>query len=104
VRRVTGLAHDDAGVAIPKVSLGLFSERSHSLVAVAQTADDGKFTFTIVASGKYRLVAASPGFCSANVPIVVRAGAASNRRIDLHMKVGGIDTCSFGTISLVELP
>ncbi len=94
---VMGWAHDDQGVAMPRVCLGLFSERSHTLLAVVQTADDG--TFPGIANGKYRLVATSPGFCSANVPIAVQRGAFSYRRIDLHMKVGGIDIGSFGTIS-----
>jgi hypothetical protein len=98
VRQVAGLAHDDNGVVIPNISLGLFTEQAHALIAVVKTSADGKFVFKSVVPGRYRLVAKSEGFCTANVPIVVGDGNRADSIIELHMKVGGIDTCSFGLI------
>ena len=99
VRQVAGLAHDDNGDLIPNMNVGLFTEKEHALVAVAQTGGDGKFIFKGVAPGRYRLVAKSEGFCTANVPIAVGNSKRANSIIELHMKVGRIDSCSFGSIS-----
>jgi hypothetical protein len=97
LRTVTGKIHDEQGVPIPKVSLGLFTEKDHKLVTVAESAADGTFKFAGVAPGMYRLVAKYDGFCSANVPIEVSRHASASRGVDLHMKPAGLDTCSYGT-------
>jgi hypothetical protein len=97
LRAVTGRAHDEQRMPIPKVSLGLFTERDHELVTVVESADDGTFAFTNVEPGLYRLVAKYDGFCPANAPIEVSRHASASREIDLHMKPAGLDTCSYGT-------
>ena len=95
---VAGNAHDEQGVAVPTVRLGLFTESDHKLVASTEGAADGTFKFANVAPGLYRLVAKYDGFCPANVPIRVIRGGSPNRGVDLHMKPRGLDSCSYGTI------
>lgn len=97
LRMVTGKAHDEQGVPIPKVSLGLFTEKDHKLVTVVESAADGTFTFANVTPGLYRLVAKYDSFCPANVPIDVSPNASAGRGVDLHMKPAGMDACSYGT-------
>jgi hypothetical protein len=98
LRAVTGKAHDEQGVPIPKVSLGLFTEKDHKLLTLVESATDGTFAFTSVVPGLYRLVAKYDGFCPANVPIAVSRRASVNRGVDLHMKPTGLDACSYGVI------
>ena len=98
LRTVIGKARDEQGVPIPKVSLGLFTEKDHKFVAVIESAADGTFAFANVAPGLYRLVAKYDGFCPANVPIDVSPHASAGRSVELHMKPAGLDTCSYGTI------
>jgi len=100
IRAVVGKAHDEQGVPIPNVSLGLFTEKDHKLVTVVESAADGTFEFRKVTPGLYRLVAKYNGFCAANVPIEVRHHASTNRVVDLHMKPARLDTCSYGTVAL----
>lgn len=96
LRAVTGKAHDEQGIVIPNVSLGLFTEKDHRLVMITWSATDGAFQFTGVTPGRYRLVAKYDGLCPANVPIRVTR-LSSDRGVDLHMMPRGIDTCSYGS-------
>jgi hypothetical protein len=59
---------------------------------------DRKFVFPNFRPGRYRLVAAFPGFCVGNVALkIVRwPRGHSHRTLTLHMKVGAIDSCSYG--------
>jgi hypothetical protein len=88
-----GRVRDDAGVAIPSVCLGLFSEPDHKLVATTQTDVKGAFRFRHVASSRYRIVAKYEGFCPANAILLVQPTARRSLRI--HMKPAAIDTCSY---------
>lgn len=99
LRGLAGLAHDDQDVPIPGVAVGLFKGKQHTLIAVSQTAADGTFKFENVAPGQYRLVAKYAGFCSANVPIEVTNSAKLGRTLELHMKLAGLDSCSFGSLA-----
>jgi hypothetical protein len=96
LRAVTGKAHDEQGVMIPNVSLGLFTEKDHRLVMITWSATDGAFQFASVTPGRYRLVAKYDGLCPANVPIRVTRLSSADRGVDLHMMPRGIDTCSYG--------
>jgi hypothetical protein len=94
---VRGKAHDEQGVAIPNVFLGLFTNRDHKLVMTTVSAADGTFEFAAVAPGSYRLVAKYDGLCPANVPIKLVRHASPKSHVDLHMKPRGLDSCSYGT-------
>ena len=95
ISRVAGVAKDSQGVAIPSVQILLFTEQDHKLMATAVTDKEGEFFLEDVPEGRYRLVAKSI-FCPANVPIWVRR--TGKKYLYLHMVVGGIDTCSYGTL------
>lgn len=97
---IDGVARDDEGNVIPSVVIGVFVEKGHTLMATTETSSKGYFALKHIPPGKYRIVAKHLAFCTANVPIIIVAGAIGNPHefLELHMKVGGIDTCSFGTL------
>lgn len=96
--QIAGLAKDENGFPVSQVTLGLFTDKEHALVAVARTDRDGKFSFKQVAAGHYRLVAKNEAFCTANVPIIMKRTKGSSSLLVLHMIVGGIDKCSWGSV------
>lgn len=98
LRSLSGHAIDPSSVQVPGGCIGLFTNDGHRLVAAAETDPDGNFNFPAVAPGKYRLVAQCYGFCVANVPLkIVRWPRGGRHRVlVLHMKVGGVDSCSYG--------
>src|SRR5271170_273819 len=67
---VEGHAYGPEGAEVWNVCLGLFSEKDHTLVAAIPAGHDGFFSFPKISAGRYRLVARSLGFCSANVPLL----------------------------------
>jgi Carboxypeptidase regulatory-like domain len=93
--RVAGIARDEHGAVVPAIRVLLFTEQDHKLVASTVTDERGSFVLDHIPSGRYRLVAKSV-FCPANVPIQV--DNSGQRLLHLHMRVGGIDTCSYGTL------
>jgi hypothetical protein len=97
---IDGVATDDEGTAVVAVTVGLFAEKDHRLIATDETGSKGQFAFKNVPPGQYRIVAKHPAFCTANVPAIVVAkdGGHSRRSLQLHMKVSGIDACSFGSL------
>jgi hypothetical protein len=101
VLKVFGVARGENGSAIQEMAVGLFSEKDHLLIAQTETDQKGEFSFAIVPAGRYRLVAKHPAFCTANVPLIIESGGLgrSGKALELHMKVGGNDVCSFGSFS-----
>lgn len=101
-RSVTGKVIDQDGIAIPTVCLELFTEENHQLVSSSVTDDDGYFSFRGIRSGIYRLVAKDNynGFCTANVRIQIvrwpRGGIVKRKRLVIHLRVAGVDSCSYG--------
>lgn len=97
---INGVARDDEGTAVSTVMVGLFTEKDHTFVATDETGSKGQFAFKNVLPGRYRIVAKHPAFCTANVPVVIVAADAGHARgtLQLHMKVGGVDICSFGSL------
>ena len=97
---VVGFARAENNSVIPKMEIGLFTEGNHSLMATASTNQDGEFSFAHIPAGRYRVVAKHPAFCTANVPIIVESDRLGSRvkTLELNMKVGGIDVCSFGKL------
>ena len=102
---INGLAIDEGGSSIHKACIGLFSETEHRLIASAETSEDGKFLFDKIPHGRYRLVAKHPLLCTANVPLVIGSRPfRSKKQLVLHMKVSGIDTCSYGDMARGHSP
>src|ERR1700748_614740 len=64
---VHGVAKADDGSAISAMKVGIFTESNHVLVATTKTDQNGLFSFSHIAVGRYRLVAEHPAFCTANV-------------------------------------
>jgi len=97
---ISGTATDDGRALIPAVIIGLFTDLGHKLIATTLTDSKGEFAMAHVSPGKYRLVAKFDGFCPANVPILVESTnlLTSGKSLKLHMRPGGIDTCSFGSL------
>jgi hypothetical protein len=97
---IRGVARAEDGSAIPAMEVGIFTEKDHVLVTTTMTDQKGQFDFSHVPAGRYRLVAKHPAFCTANMPILLESSALghSGRAVELHMKVGGIDVCSFGSL------
>ncbi|SRR5712691_4252002 len=97
VSGVGGIAADTFDAPVPNACVLLFTERSHHLVSKTATDGDGHFNLAKIKNGRYRLVVKAYGFCSANVPIVVRTEAGGSQLV-LHMKMGGVDSCSYGDL------
>ncbi len=76
--------------------LALFTEKSHRLVARSEANDNGYFIFRAVRPGRYRLVVRDPQgfFCPANVKVLITK-QGPRTRLGVHMRSGGIDSCSF---------
>jgi Carboxypeptidase regulatory-like domain len=68
LHHVQGILMDIASVAVPNACVGLFDEDEHP-IATATSDIEGRFSFRIVARGKYRLVVRVEGFGVANVPL-----------------------------------
>ena len=98
---VRGIAKAEDGSPIPAMNIGIFTDGTHALVALTRTDRNGEFSFSHVLAGRYRLVAEYAAFCTANVPILLdsRARGHSGQAVELHMRVGGLDVCSFGSLS-----
>lgn len=93
--RVVGTAVDETGSPVAKTCVYLFTEKTHRLLASAEVDSHGKFSLQNIKAGSYRLVVASEGFCTANIPLSV-VDRATHKRLVVHMKIGEIDVCSYG--------
>lgn len=98
------MAHENG--VIPGACLGLFTEKDHRLIASAVADDEGNFKFKSVPLGRYRLVVYDPQnlLCVANMSLRVvgwpRGGIFKRKSttIMIHMRVSGIDECSYGEV------
>lgn len=96
-RNLSGRAIDPSSGELPGACLGLFAEDGQRLVAVTETDPKGNFALTAIPPGRYRLVAQCDPLCAANIPLkIVRWPRGRERELVLHMKVRGIDQCSYG--------
>jgi hypothetical protein len=96
LREVSGIVHGLGGDAMPMAKVSLFTELEHALVATVVTDRDGKFRFTKVDKGLYRVVAKVEGLCPANVPIKVESSLIAHRELEITMQPKDIDRCSYG--------
>jgi hypothetical protein len=90
--RVRGLGGD----TMPRVSVSLFTEDRHELVATVMSDRDGKFKFEKVGKGLYRVVARVEGLCAANIPILVESSFLAHHRLEITMQPKDVDKCSYG--------
>jgi hypothetical protein len=96
LREVAGKVHGLGGDAMPRATVSLFTELEHALVATVMTDRDGKFRFTKVDKGLYRVVAKVEGLCPANIPIKVESSLIAHRELEITMQPKDIDRCSYG--------
>lgn len=91
--------------AIP-ACIALFTEKGHRLVARSEAGDNGYFKLKRVSYGNYRLVVRDPQgvFCPANVKVRIAKRRRSSRRLAVHMRAAGIDTCSFVDTNTKRIP
>jgi hypothetical protein len=102
---INGRTNDEQGMPIPRVCVGIYSEKDHKLVATTETAEDGHFALGKLPPGRYRLVAKHEVLCSANVPLIVTSPQSrSKKELILHMNVAGIDKCSYGDLAVLQKP
>jgi hypothetical protein len=96
LREVGGRVRGLGGEAMPMATVSLFTELEHALVATVMTDRDGKFRFTKVDKGLYRVVARVEGLCPANIPIKVESSLIAHRDLEITMQPKDIDRCSYG--------
>lgn len=79
--------------------VALFTEKEHRLVVAVTADENGNFDIDGVPVGSYRMVVHANALCVANVPLRVlkeRPKKGTDRkRIAIHMRAGGYDTCSY---------
>ncbi len=90
-----GQAIDSAGVPVPQVCIGVFTETEHKLVTTVGVDENGRFQIPDLPSGRYRLVSQALGFCPANARIRVKRGFRKGKPLVVHMRPRGIDDCSY---------
>jgi hypothetical protein len=96
VQDVRGTITDPQQGAVPKVCVGIFTEKDHKLVATTESDADGKFSLQSVSPGRYRLVVKADPLCPANVPLEVVKRQKKKEVLRVHMKPRGLDSCSYG--------
>jgi len=96
LRELQGTVRGLGGDPMPRATVSLFTEETHTLVG-SETADmDGKFKFEKLKKGAYRVVARVEGLCPANIPIVIEGGFLGHKKLEITMRPKDIDTCSYG--------
>lgn len=98
VQEVRGTITDPQQVALPKVCVGIFTEKDHKLVATTESDADGKFSLQSVPPGQYRLVVKADPLCAANVPLQVVKSQEKKQVLRVHMKPRGLDSCSYADL------
>jgi len=96
VQEVKGTITDPQQVAVPKVCVGVFTEKEHKLVASTESNADGKFRLQNVPPGWYRLIIKADPLCAANVRVRVVKRQKNKQVLQVHMKPRGLDSCSYG--------
>src|SRR5215467_11621950 len=93
-----GQVTDETSAPVPQACLGLYTEDEHKLVTSTTSDENGNYKFDRIQPGQYRLVVLSFGFCTANTGIVIAATCPRSikyKSIYVHMRIRGIDTCSY---------
>lgn len=96
LRELRGTVLGLGGDPMPRATVSLFTEDTHTLVGSETTDSEGKFKFEKLRHGAYRVVARVEGLCAANIPIVLEASLLAHRKLEITMRPKGLDTCSYG--------
>ena len=96
VQDVKGTITDPQEGAVPKVCVGIFTEKDHKLVATTESDAEGKFSLQNVPPGRYRLLVKADPLCAANTPLRVVESQRKKQVLRVHMKRRGLDSCSYG--------
>lgn len=96
VQEARGTITDPQQGVIPKVCVGIFTEKGHKLLATTESDANGMFSLQSVPPGRYRLVVKADPLCSANVPLKVVKSQKKKQVLRMHMKPRGLDSCSYG--------
>jgi hypothetical protein len=96
LRELEGSVRGLGGDGMQGVSVLLFAEDGHTLVATVTTDKNGKFHFNKVDKGLYRVVVKVPGMCPANVPVALEGALLAHHKMVVTMQPKDIDTCSYG--------
>ena len=81
---IAGTITDDAGAALPGVTVTLSGPDKRSTVTDAQ----GRFSFVGVLPGEYQLSAALPGFTTVQHRFTLAAGGSEVRSIRMPFRLG----------------
>jgi hypothetical protein len=98
VNQVKGQATDANSVGVPGLCVAIFSEKQHELMASTVTDENGNYALGKIRPGQYRLVIQGQPFCPANARLIVvqkRLPRTHRQRLYAHIRVGGVDTCSY---------
>ncbi|MBO0860754.1 MAG: carboxypeptidase regulatory-like domain-containing protein [Chloracidobacterium sp.] len=98
VRDLRGQVTDITDVPIPQACFGLYTETERRFIASTTSDENGVYKFDKIRPGQYRLIVLVSGFCTANVKVVIAShllGSLRNRPVYVHMRVRGIDDCSY---------
>jgi Carboxypeptidase regulatory-like domain len=98
IQKVKGTITDPQQGAVPKVCVGIFTEKDHKLVATTESDAEGKFSLQSVPPGRYRLVVKADPLCAANVPLQVVKSQKKKQVLRVHMKPRGLDSCSYADL------
>jgi len=90
-----GVTKDFQGFVVPHACVGIFSETNQAVIATAQADTGGQFEIRNIPDGKYRLVVASEGLCTANVLVILKNQARGKKRLVVTMKPSSVDVCSY---------
>ena len=98
VRELKGQVTDVAAVPLPQACLGVYTETERKLITSTTSDENGAYKFDKIRPGQYRLIVLVSGFCAANARVVIASnllGSIRNRPVYVHMRVRGIDDCSY---------
>ncbi len=96
LREMEGVVKGLGGDSMSMVTVSLFTEQGHTLVATVVSDRDGKFRFGKLDKGPYRLVAKVAGLCPANVPVLLESSLLARSKVVITMQPKDVDKCSYG--------
>jgi hypothetical protein len=102
VQDVKGTITDQQHNAVPRVCVGVFSEKDHKLVVATESDADGNFSLQTTPPGRYRLVVKADPLCAANAPLHVVKHKREKQVLQVIMKPRGLDSCSYAEVVQIK--
>ena len=96
IRNVSGTVINFDNVPLPKACVAIFNSDHSKLLRTVESDDEGKFVVNGIAPGRYWLVVKDlqRAFCPAAAKLEVARWRGKHALV-VHMRVSGIDTCSY---------